>query len=351
MKTLQIIFAGLMSVTILLLTANVSSAQLVRDKLPLLTYAEKAVPVYDEPNGTKKGRIPAGTSLVMVKIIRDDGWAYGSYKRGNKKRRINRWFRMSDLQGYLEFENSTDRAVSDTDAYRTRTSSRLVGRVASDEEITIVAKRGEKWKIIFYSDGGKYRMGWVDKTIFERNEEQYSYDENSFEYAQSADINGEYNNDENVTDEYNNDENVDGEYNEGENVTDEYNENENVTDEYNNDESVDDEYNENEDNTSDNDSGNVNIENSADETSDNADVIAKKNDRIKKADEDEEDISANLNSEKQDSRKKHSRKKRSRNRASRNRDSSNMDSENNYSDNAAVKKDVDNDSASSNEEW
>ena len=177
MKAWQKIFASLIFAVTLILTSNVTYAQLVRDKLPLLTYAEKAVPVYDEPDGNKKGRIPAGTSLVMVKSIREDGWAYGSYKSGKKKKRVNRWFRMSDLQGYLDFENYTDRAVSDTDAYRTRTSSRLVGRVASDEEIIIVAKRGDKWKIIFLADGGKYRMGWVNKTIFNRQEEKSSDDD------------------------------------------------------------------------------------------------------------------------------------------------------------------------------
>lgn len=174
MKAWQKISASLLfGVTLLLISAN-TAAQIVRDKLPLLTYAETTVPVYDEPDGNKKGRIPPATSLVMVKMIRDDGWAYGSYKIGNRKKRVNRWFRMSDLQGYLDFENYIDRAASDTDAYRTRTSSSLVGRVASDEEIIIVAKRGDKMKIIFLSDGGKYRMGWVDKTIFERNEQDFS---------------------------------------------------------------------------------------------------------------------------------------------------------------------------------
>ena len=174
MKVGQKLLASLLfGVMLLLISAN-AAAQIVRDKLPLLTYAETTVPVYDEPDGNKKGRIPPATSLVMVKIIRADGWAYGSYKVGNKKKRVNRWFRMSDLQGYLDFENYIDRAVSDTNAYRTRTSLSLVGRVASDEEIIIVAKRGEKMKIIFLSDGGKYRMGWVDKTIFEKIETQSS---------------------------------------------------------------------------------------------------------------------------------------------------------------------------------
>ena len=144
--------------------AEPAQAKIVVDKLPLLTYAETPVPVYDAPNGKQKGTIAAGSSLVLVKKIRPDGWAYGSYKVAGKKKRPYRWFRMEELQGYADFENYNDHATYDLDAYRTRTSLNLVGKVASNEELTVVAKRGDKLKVIFRADGNFYRMGWVDKT-------------------------------------------------------------------------------------------------------------------------------------------------------------------------------------------
>lgn len=138
-------------------------AKIVTDKLPLLTYAEVPISVYDKPNGNKKGTIAASSSLVLVKIIRPDGWAYGSYKVANSKKRPYRWFKMEELQGYADFENYIDRAISDQDAYRTRTSSSLVGKIAGDEDLIVVAKRGDKIKVIFKADGNFYRMGWVGK--------------------------------------------------------------------------------------------------------------------------------------------------------------------------------------------
>lgn len=138
-------------------------AKIVTDKLPLLTYAETPISVYDKPNGNKKGTIAAGSSLVLVKVIRPDGWAYGSYKVDNQKKRPYRWFKMEELQGYADFENYIDKAISDQDAYRTRTSGSLVGKIAGDEDLIVVAKRGDKIKVIFKADGNFYRMGWVGK--------------------------------------------------------------------------------------------------------------------------------------------------------------------------------------------
>ncbi len=153
-----------------------AEAKFEPEKLPLLTYAETPVAVYESPDGAKKGSIPAGTSLVMVKNIREDGWAYGSYKVANKKRRVYRWFRMSELQGYADFENYTDRATYDVEAYRTRTSMNYVGKVASGEDLIVVAERGNRTKIIFLADGGYFRMGWVDKSALEKNSGSTSSD-------------------------------------------------------------------------------------------------------------------------------------------------------------------------------
>ena len=158
----------LMAALILLMTPAQVDAKIVTDKLPLLTYAEVPVAVYDKPNGNKKGTIAAGSSLVLVKVIRSDGWAYGSYQIANQKKRPYRWFKIEELQGYGDFENYTDRAISDQNAYRTRTSGNLVGKIAGDEDLIVVAKRGDRVKIIFKADGNFYRMGWVDKTVLSK---------------------------------------------------------------------------------------------------------------------------------------------------------------------------------------
>lgn len=171
-------------------------AKFVTDKLPLLTYAETVIPVYDAPNGTKKGNIPSGNSLVLVKQIRADGWAYGSYKIPNKKKRAYCWFNMNELQGYADFENYIDQSNNDIDAYRTRSSGMYVGKVSSDEDVIVVAKRGGKTKIIFKADGIYYRMGWVDSY----NLKKYSTSSDS---NNSSDSNSNTNYD-------NNDSNYDG---------------------------------------------------------------------------------------------------------------------------------------------
>lgn len=145
-----------------------AEARFEPEKVPLLTYAEIPVTVYDSPDGAKKGSIPVGTSLVMVKNIRADGWGYGSYKPANAKRRIYRWFRMSELQSYADFENYTDRVTYDVQVYRTRTSSDYVGKAIGGEDLIVVAERGDRAKIIFEADGGYFRMGWIFKNALEK---------------------------------------------------------------------------------------------------------------------------------------------------------------------------------------
>ncbi len=162
MKQFLLVMIGL-----LMFSAQVE-AKIVADKLPLLTYAEAPVTVCDAPNGKRTGTIAAGNSLVLVKVIRADGWAYGSYHVANQKKRPYRWFKMAELQGYVDFENYTDKATSDKDAYRTRTSMNLVGKISSDEDLIVVAKRGDRLKVIFKADGNYYRMGWVDKTALSK---------------------------------------------------------------------------------------------------------------------------------------------------------------------------------------
>lgn len=173
-----------MLVVVFVSVTALAEAKIVADKLPLLTYADSPVAVYDAPNGKRKGTIPAGKSLVLVKQIRSDGWAYGSYKMLNKTKRVYRWFKIAELQGYAEFENYIDQAASDTDAYRTRSSYEVIGKISSNEDLTVVALRGDKVKVIFKADGVYYRMGWVNKTDLSKTAYSYSdiddYDETEY---------------------------------------------------------------------------------------------------------------------------------------------------------------------------
>lgn len=164
-------------------------AKIVTNKLPLLTYAETNTPVYNAPDGEKRGTIQTLTSLVLVKNIRSDGWAYGSYKVSGKKKRAYGWFKMDELQGYADFENYTEHTNYDVDVYRTRSSTRLIGRISSDEEIIVVAKRGDRVKVIFKADGNYYRMGWITKNDLSANSgnsgSDYLYDETENDYDEN----------------------------------------------------------------------------------------------------------------------------------------------------------------------
>ncbi len=172
MKSWKKILAAMLGGFWLSSQALPAGASVEMEKVPLLTYVDAAVPVYSSPGGSKKGTIPAGRSLVLVKQIRSDGWAYGSYKPLNKRKRVSCWFRMTDVQGYPDFRNYTDQLVSDQRASRTRSTGAegaSIGFVSSNEDVTVVAERGEKAKIIFLGDGNKYRMGWVFKSALESN--------------------------------------------------------------------------------------------------------------------------------------------------------------------------------------
>lgn len=168
-------FCAVLALIFFICTPKVE-AKLVTDKLPLLTYAETSISVYDVPGGTKKGTISIGNSLVLVKVIRPDGWAYGSYKVANKKKRPYGWFNMNELQDYADFENYIDQSQNDVDAYRTRSSNKIVGKVSSNEDVIVVAKRGARIKIIFKADGNYYRMGWVDNYNLKKESTNYNLD-------------------------------------------------------------------------------------------------------------------------------------------------------------------------------
>lgn len=158
--------------------ANFSSAQIVTDKVPMLTYAEQTVKTYDNPGGKQIGFISPHVSLVMIKEIRNDGWAYGSYPIASGKR-VNRWFRMRDLQGYENFSNYTTSFEINRTVYRTTSeSSRKTGSISANQEVLVVGELGSQLKIIYKVGGGgtEYKMGWVDVPQPQQQSDEY-YDE------------------------------------------------------------------------------------------------------------------------------------------------------------------------------
>lgn len=125
--------------------------------------------------------------IVFVKEIRPDGWAYGSYAPLNKKKRVYRWFRMNDLQGYANFQNYEATIYGDASGEknyavtRTRTGTAKTGYLAKDDKVTVVAERGDNLKIIFTDDSVKYRMGWINKAWTQEGASYgYGYDNSGF---------------------------------------------------------------------------------------------------------------------------------------------------------------------------
>ena len=214
-KFYKIFCAALISGTVLF-NATPTKAAIVTDKLPLLTYADHVVYTYDAPNGKKRGSITPSTSLVLIKKIQEDGWAYGSYKIANQNKRVNRWFKMNDLQGYADFENYDATAYQDFTATRTRTSSSKVGHVAKNDKILVVAKKSDSLKVIFNDEAGQYRMGWIPSYVTEEstnettNDENLSDELNTENFSEDGSFNGEENSEENnfVTEDETADENL-----------------------------------------------------------------------------------------------------------------------------------------------
>ena len=144
-----------------LLSCNFAEASLVTDKFPMLTYAEQNVPTYDKPGGGQKGFISPGVALVYIRQIRPDGWAYGSYPIANGKR-IYRWFRMNELQGYLNFKNYEMAVESDLIVFRTSAGNSRLGSLKKNDKVIVIAERGDSKKIIYKVGGGnEFKMGWL----------------------------------------------------------------------------------------------------------------------------------------------------------------------------------------------
>ena len=198
-----------------------AEATIVNDKLPLLTYADHIVYTYDRPNGSKKGNIAPSTSLVMIKKIMSDGWAYGSYKIANKNTRINGWFKMSDLQGYMDFKNYEATAYQDFVATRTRTGSYKLGHIAKNDKVIVVAEKGDSKKVIFTDEGNRYRMGWIPSYVLDQDKASNMNNNNDFSNDEfvapdyGLDYNNDYDNTDYAEDNNENHNNGDSEFDDG----------------------------------------------------------------------------------------------------------------------------------------
>lgn len=148
-----------------LLLGGGSEAAVVTDKAPILTCANHIVPTYDKPGGKRIGFITANMSLVQVKSVRSDGWAYGSYSIAGGKR-VNRWFEMRELQGYANFQNYTLTIDADRVVYRTSAAASRLGSVLVNATVTVLGEEGNYLKIIYRVNGGsEWRMGWIEREV------------------------------------------------------------------------------------------------------------------------------------------------------------------------------------------
>ena len=142
-------------------TYGASEARIVTNCVPMLTYANATVSTYDKPGGDQKGFISPNVALIMIKELRKDGWAYGSYPIAGGKR-IYRWFRMADVQGFSNFENYVISLDSDMTVYRGITGDAKIGTLPAKVEALVVGESGNNLKIIYKVSGGnEYKMGWV----------------------------------------------------------------------------------------------------------------------------------------------------------------------------------------------
>ncbi|MBQ7479443.1 MAG: hypothetical protein IJT01_11220, partial [Selenomonadaceae bacterium] len=122
----KLLCAGLLG-SALFLGAN-AEARVVTDRVPMLTYADHTVPTYKEPNGKQVGFISPNVCLVMIRQIRPDGWAYGSYPIASGKR-VYRWFEMRELQGFQDFQNYSLTIKGDKTVYRTSAQAAKTGHL------------------------------------------------------------------------------------------------------------------------------------------------------------------------------------------------------------------------------
>ncbi len=149
--------------------SGMASAAIVTDKVPILTYADHTVSTYDKPGGRRIGFISPNVSLVQVKSIRSDGWAYGSYAIAEGKR-VARWFEMRELQGYADFKNYSLTIDADRTVYRTSQAAAKLGSVLLNAQATVIGEEGNYLKIIYRVNGGsEWKMGWIEREVVPYN--------------------------------------------------------------------------------------------------------------------------------------------------------------------------------------
>lgn len=140
-----------------------ADAGFLANKVPMLCYADITVPTYDKPDGKRVGFISPNVSLVLIKEIRNDGWAYGSYPIAGGKRHY-RWFQMQELQGYWNFNNYDMEVSEDMIVYRTTAMAARTGSLVNKQKIVVVGEKGDYLKIVYRVSGGaEYKMGWIYK--------------------------------------------------------------------------------------------------------------------------------------------------------------------------------------------
>ena len=170
--------------------SSAANATIVPSAVPMLTYAEHTVTTYNEPNGKKVGFISPNVSLVWIKEIRGDGWAWGSYPLASGKR-VYRWFKMHELQGYSNFENYTTSFDGAKTVYRTTsTTSQKLGSILDNQEVMVVGALGNQVKIIYKVGGGtEYKMGWIDIPAPVEDTDDY-YDDDTTSGGDSSGVSG-----------------------------------------------------------------------------------------------------------------------------------------------------------------
>lgn len=156
--------AGLLSGALFL--SGVAHAALVTNKVPLLGYANQVLKVYRAPGNMQTSiSIPAKTALIQIMQIRTDGWAYGSYPISGG-RRANGWFKISDIQPYINFKNWEAKSLYDN--YRVERVADYSGLQGSNgiisrsDALLVVGQQGQMLQIIYkQKNSANWRIGWV----------------------------------------------------------------------------------------------------------------------------------------------------------------------------------------------
>ncbi len=168
-KNLQrIICAGLLGSALVL--NGVASAAVVTNRVPLLGYAEHNITVYRAPGGMKAAVVAAESALIQITQVRADGWAYGTYPISNG-RRAGGWFRMSDVQSNVNYNNANGKIVMQQTVYRTPSMSGSNGVVVVGENVLVIAEQEGFSQIIYkQKNSANWRIGWVLSSAIQKEQ-------------------------------------------------------------------------------------------------------------------------------------------------------------------------------------